>query len=339
MSDSAQPQVGAPTPPRSGSSATINLADKVRSFVNGPGQVHNTHPAGQYARSEAGGYEVRAQAANQIAKRLRSGAHKRGLIGGTLSMVAAAYVSRYQQEMAGHQKMFEMTARAKRGDFEGMTTVDIRHLEEHAHKYGTPHVEAVKAAAAGELIRREEIRQREKRSIRHGNMAEDHAIRANQNEQLHERRMRQRDELHNQQMLQGAARNQARGGAARAQPGQPSNAHAPLSEVMTNAQHNNRRVETSKLQRLAQAQQAAHPTPFHPVFKGKMPLAPRTPGATAPSGGGQQSHMVAMRGKKGGMIEKNTVTGKMHYLGRKAASQKRTRANIDAAKARLRGAG
>lgn len=334
------PQVGADPTPRSGESPASDVAARVRAFVHGGASQHNSRPAGEYIRSEAGGYEMRKHAAHTVAKHLRAGAHKRGLIGGTLSMVAAAYISRYQENMAAHQKMFEHTARAKRGDFEGMTTVDIRELHENAHKYGSPHVEAIQAAAKGELQRREHVRQREKREIRHKNMAEDFHIRAQQNEGLHERRMRQRDELHNQQMT-----HQEKLKTPRVVP-PPSAAHPLASGLMTNAQHNEHRVGLSRLQRMAQAHQAAQPAGAAKlVYKGKLSLTqaapgthpPRTVQATSPTG--QKANMVQIRGKKGGMIEKNTATGKLHYLGRKAAAQKRVRTNIDAAKARLRSGG
>lgn len=313
------PQTGADAPRRNANdSPTVDVAGRVRAFVQGGASQHNSRPAGEYIRSEAGGYEIRKHAAHTVEKALRSSAHKRGLIGGTLSMVAAAYVSRYRENMASHQKMFEHTARAKRGDFEGMTTVDIRELHENAHKYGTPHVESIQKAAAGELQRREEVRQREKRVVRHSNMSEDHAIRLRQQEEKHQQRLRHQGEL-----------NKVAGGAnPAAVPGSQQPPKHP--EVMTNAQHNEHR---SKLARMGQ-QAAATP----PVgYKGKLPLTPRTPtGAPAPAA---KANMVQIRGKKGGMIEKNTATGKMHYLGRKAVAQKRVRANIDAAKSRLRGAG
>jgi hypothetical protein len=254
-----------------------------------------------------------------------------------MAMVAANYIERYKNEMAGHQKMFEQVARVKRGDFEGMTTVDLREVEKHAHKYGTPHVEHVVGAIKSELDGREEIRQREKRGIRHKQMAEDHAIRTQQNDRTHENRMRQRDELHNQEQLHKSAK-----AGVRTPSGQPNTAHPAGGEVMSNAQHNDRHAQTSKLQRMAQAHEAAAPKGANPprhtttgappkanAYRGKLPLSPQTGAAPA------QSHMVQVRGKKGGMIEKNTETGKMHYLGRKAASQRRARTNINTAKARI----
>ena len=319
MTEHAKPQVGADAPKRDGSKVVSDVAERVRSFVHGSASRHETRPAGEYVRSEAGAYEVRKNVADQVARRLRSGAHKRGLIGGTLSMVAASYVSRYKETMASHQQMFEHTARAKRGDFEGMTTVDIRNLHENAHKYGTPHVEDIQKAAAGELLRREQVRQREKRGVRHANMAEDHAIRMQQRQLQHEQNLRHHAEL---------VANGARSPKAGAPAAKPAAAHPANSGLMTNAQNN---AHGTRLAQLAH-QAGGVPAP-KPAYKGKLSLQNNAPPAA------QRSNMVQIRGKKGGMIEKNTMTGKLHYLGRKAAAQQRTRKSLDAAKARLRGAG
>lgn len=118
-------------------------------------------------------------------------------------MLAHKYVSGYQERTAIEQRLFENTARVRRGDTKDMSHADLRAVAEHAARYagtGLHDKDSLKSAAEKELQDRENVRTREKEAKESGRSARMHQQNLTQRSETHEQRLAHQARVHQQKL-------------------------------------------------------------------------------------------------------------------------------------------
>jgi len=123
--------------------------------------IHGNLPtAKEYVSSDAGRATARMAGGIAINKFLERGMRsgRSGLLKTALFAFAHTAFQGTMSRLKNDQRIFENIAKVKRGDPEvtQMSHTHLREVWDHAHKYGGPHAEQIRAMARGELDRRQD---------------------------------------------------------------------------------------------------------------------------------------------------------------------------------------
>ena len=171
-----------------------SVGGAVRSGLTGFGARLRAH-VGEHvsALTSEGNNEHKSGLKKHMISRLdlmaRDAQRRSGFIMGTALGIMRDTFRDHIARLGQEQSMFQNTARVHRGDLEGMTHQEIRDVRDHAGKYGGVHAEQITHQATTELMRREGVRQYEKRVIRHGNIAADFRLRSANAEVMHQQKI------------------------------------------------------------------------------------------------------------------------------------------------------